>query len=156
MKANTVTIAEQGRLSVDLLPDRGLDLGAVEFDGLPVQWIRTPTATSEGGWFAAWPGGLITTCGLHNVGAASEGFGLHGAFALTPARDAVIETDARGATVARGTIVDGALKQPHSHGAAGGARDGDGRCDKRVRRTAAGADSLSRKIRRAVPDPTSR
>jgi Domain of unknown function (DUF4432) len=59
-------------------PDRGLDLGAAWFRGVPLAWIA---AAGEGGadstdWRAAWGGGLLTTCGLDNVGAPSEGIGL--------------------------------------------------------------------------------
>ena len=38
------------------------------------------TAPWNGDWGASWGGGLVTTCGLDNVGAASEGIGLHGTY----------------------------------------------------------------------------
>jgi hypothetical protein len=36
-------------------------------------------------------GHLVTTCGLDNVGAPSEGIGLHGTYTFLPARDVVSE-----------------------------------------------------------------
>jgi hypothetical protein len=46
----------------------------------------------------------VTTCGLRNVGAASEGFGLHGDVSFQPARGV-----AESGGVVRGTVVDGDL-----------------------------------------------
>jgi Domain of unknown function (DUF4432) len=82
---------------------RGLDIGAAWFRGAPLAWIG---AAGEGGgdaaeWREAWGGGLVTTCGLDNVGAASEGIGLHGTYTFLEARDVeterwVSEIDVRG------------------------------------------------------------
>jgi hypothetical protein len=38
-------------------------------------------------WLRGFGGGLVATCGLRNVGAASEGHGLHGEISHQPARD---------------------------------------------------------------------
>ena len=35
-------------------------------------------------WRTSWGGGLVTTCGLRNVGAPSEGYGLHGEISQQP------------------------------------------------------------------------
>lgn len=72
---------------------RGLDIGAAWFRGRPLAWIG---AAGEGGsvgrdWRDAWGGGLVTTCGRDNVGAPSEGIGLHGTYTFLPARDVGIE-----------------------------------------------------------------
>lgn len=82
-----------GGLSVRLLPDRGLDVAAAWWDGLPLAWVsrvgevsRRPTDASED-WIRAFGGGLVTTCGLQNVGRPAEGFGQHGAFSSTPASE---------------------------------------------------------------------
>ena len=45
-------------------------------------------------WRDAWGGGLVTTCGLSNVGAASEGHGLHGTYTAR-AGDATCRSSAR-------------------------------------------------------------
>jgi hypothetical protein len=88
-------------------PLRGLDIGAAWFRGLPLAWIA---AAGEGGadaadWRQAWGGGLVTTCGLDNVGAASEGIGLHGTYTFLPAADIGIERSTR-EVVVRGTVED--------------------------------------------------
>jgi hypothetical protein len=88
-------------------PRRGLDIGAAWFRGMPLAWIA---AAGEGGadssdWRAAWGGGLLTTCGLDNVGAASEGVGLHGTYTFLPAREVGTERS-RSQVVVRGTVDD--------------------------------------------------
>lgn len=88
-------------------PSRGLDIGAAWFRGVPLAWIA---AAGEGGaessdWRAAWGGGLVTTCGLDNVGAPSEGIGLHGTYTFLPASDVAAERS-RAQVVVRGTIDD--------------------------------------------------
>jgi Domain of unknown function (DUF4432) len=88
-------------------PARGLDVGAAWFRGAPLAWI---SAVGEGGaesadWRAGWGGGLVTTCGLDNVGAPSEGFGLHGTYTFLAARDVTTERS-RSQVVVRGTVDD--------------------------------------------------
>lgn len=88
-------------------PRRGLDVGAAWFRGLPLAWIAP---AGEGGaestdWREAWGGGLVTTCGLDNVGAPSEGIGLHGTYTFRPARDVVTERSAS-EIVVRGIVDD--------------------------------------------------
>jgi hypothetical protein len=75
------------RRGIDLRihPDRGFDIGAAWYRGDPLAWI---SAAGEGGtsnrdWRLAWGGGLVTTCGLDNVGAPSEGIGLHGTYTFS-------------------------------------------------------------------------
>lgn len=68
---------------------RGLDVGAAWFGGVPLAWIA---GAGEGGtaaeeWREAWGGGLLTTCGLDNVGAPSEGIGLHGTYTFLAAAE---------------------------------------------------------------------
>jgi hypothetical protein len=71
-------------LDVEVLPDRGLDIGSVWFRGRPISWsspvtdrarLASPTGTQ---WLTRFNGGLVTTCGLENVGPATAGYGLHG------------------------------------------------------------------------------
>src|ERR671919_2436324 len=74
-----------GGIDVRILPDRGFDIGQAWFRGLPLSWISAvgesaPLGSLTGtSWRQAFGGGLITTCGLRNVGAPSEGHGMHGA-----------------------------------------------------------------------------
>ena len=46
-------------------------------------------------WGDHWAGGLVTTCGLSNVGAASDGHGLHGTYSHRRARDVSVPCPAR-------------------------------------------------------------
>ena len=61
--------------AVRLLPERGLDVAEAWLDGIQLAWL-------SGAGFAGseWGGGLVTTRGLQNVGAPSEGFPLHGRY----------------------------------------------------------------------------
>lgn len=94
-------------LSLRINPHRGLDIGAAWFRGVPIAWVGPggEGGADAGDWRASWGGGLVTTCGLDNVGAPSEGIGLHGTYTFLPARD--VEMDRRGhAVVVRGAIDD--------------------------------------------------
>lgn len=78
--------------------DRGLDIGQASFNGLPLAWMSrngpvAPAFYNETGfeWLRTWPGGLLTSCGLVNVGGPNttpEGEqGLHGRLDHTPAEN---------------------------------------------------------------------
>jgi hypothetical protein len=94
-------------LSLRINPGRGLDIGAAWFRGIPMAWVGPAGegGADADGWRASWGGGLVTTCGLDNVGAPSEGIGLHGSYTFLPARDVASERSAAGAIV-RGTVDD--------------------------------------------------
>jgi galactose mutarotase-like enzyme len=83
-------------LSFDVLPDRGMDLGFAEQGGRPLAWLSPNGIVApafhepEGeGWLNSFPGGLLVTCGLRNVGPpgerGGEEFGLHGRASHIPA-----------------------------------------------------------------------
>lgn len=78
---------------LQLRPDRGLDVGLATFAGTRISWSSPDEA----------PGtvGLVSTCGLDNVGAPSEGLPPHGTYSYLQARDVQI-----GGGEARGTIDD--------------------------------------------------
>jgi len=90
------------RFQVNL--DRGMDISMAEYRGVPLAW-RSPVGDvhpayfePEGlGWLRSFPGGLMTGCGLTQVGAPSEDegqrLGLHGRLSHTPATD--IQTNTR-------------------------------------------------------------
>ena len=96
-----------GGLSATILADRGLDLGAVWAAGHQVGWQSTtgavhPAYFHEADWLRSFHGGMLTTCGLQNVGVPSEdegrSYGLHGRISHIPARNVVhrvIEEDGR-------------------------------------------------------------
>jgi len=119
---------------------RGLDVGAAWFRGTPLAWIGP---AGEGGteaadWRSAWGGGLVTTCGLDNVGAPSEGVGQHGTYTFLEAKDVWIERSSE-EVVVRATIEDprGLQVQRTIRSTAGA-----GRLELTDRTTNVGAESL--------------
>lgn len=95
--ARVIAVSPAGGVHARILIDRGLDIGAAWFDGQPVAWLSAngehrDASLDEGeGWHAGWAGGLVTTCGLQNVGAPSEGHGRHGIFTSLAAEDVSVD-----------------------------------------------------------------
>src|SRR5215467_13273383 len=64
----------------DVLVDRGFDVGRCELGGRPLSWLSGAGVVApwyyepDGwGWFRAWGGGMVVTCGLdHTLGPARE------------------------------------------------------------------------------------
>jgi Domain of unknown function (DUF4432) len=100
-------------IDIRLLPDRGLDIGAAWFRGTPLAWISQageqgapdPAELVDRAWVDSWCGGLVTTCGLSNVGEASEGHGLHGTYTARAATEVAVERSVSEVT-ATATVVD--------------------------------------------------
>ena len=79
--------------------DRGMDITAASFCGAAMGWRSTngdvaPQYYEAEGirWLRSFPGGLLATCGLQNVGpppsnSADTGVGLHGRISNTPAEN---------------------------------------------------------------------
>ncbi len=78
-----------GGLMFRVLPGRGMDISLAEFMGAPLAWISPCGEAApehfdpEGdGWLRSFFGGLLTTCGLRQIGHPSvdgdEELGLHG------------------------------------------------------------------------------
>lgn len=96
-----IDVSLLGGFSFRVLPDRGLDIGATwcaSGDGrlIPISWtsklgeqlpLDTPTGSA---WITRFSGGLLTTCGIDNVGPSSEGLGLHGSFSHRKASEVSI------------------------------------------------------------------
>ncbi len=85
-------------LRFTVLPDRCLDIPALEYRGVPLVWaarngIVAPEYYNPRGveWLRSFFGGLLTTCGLRQVGSpcvdAGEELGQHGRISSTPAED---------------------------------------------------------------------
>src|SRR3954447_2588428 len=99
-------------IDLRLLPGRGLDAGAAWFGGIPLAWISpvgethpVPNPRDED-WLRAFDGGLVTTCGLRNVGVPSEGQGQHGEFHHQRATVEAIERGEGGVLTVRGRIAE--------------------------------------------------
>lgn len=81
-----IDVAPLAGLEIRVLPDRGLDIGSARFAGIGLSWTSAVGETAPHDLIGPesildyFGGGLLTTCGLRNVGAPSEGHGLHGAF----------------------------------------------------------------------------
>lgn len=102
-----------GGIDVRILPDRGFDIGQAWFRGVPLAWISAigesaPLSSPAGmAWLEAFGGGLVTTCGLRNVGSPSEGHGQHGRFSHLRASGVRLDREVEGGEVvltARATI----------------------------------------------------
>jgi hypothetical protein len=90
-----------------ILPDRGLDIAHAEFNGRPLAWICqngivNPQFFENGGigFLRSFTGGLLTTCGLTQVGANCEDeqevLGIHGRISHTPAERVAIDESWQG------------------------------------------------------------
>jgi Domain of unknown function (DUF4432) len=88
---------EAGDFAVRLLPERGLDVAEAWLEGVQLAWLSGAGFDGED-----WGGGLVTTRGLQNVGAASEGFPLHGRYHDRRA-DVLKQSDG----IVRGRVQDG-------------------------------------------------
>ncbi len=82
--------------------DRGMDIADATFKGIPLAWKSSNRYAapsfyeSEGlSWLRTWGGGLLTGCGLRNVGGPDtvgvETHGLHGRLSHIPAEEVTVE-----------------------------------------------------------------
>ncbi|NNM92121.1 MAG: aldose 1-epimerase family protein [Candidatus Eremiobacteraeota bacterium] len=89
---------DTGRLCVEIVLDRALDIARASVDGVPFAWrssneIAAPGYYDPNGdeWLRSFFGGWLTTCGLANFGPAGSdawgAFGLHGRIDNTPAAE---------------------------------------------------------------------
>lgn len=110
-----VDVRVMGGIDLELLADRGLDVGAAWYRGTPLSWTSpvgrgTPLSYPRGGdWADRFRGGLVTTCGTDNIGPPTAHAGMHGRHSHLPATDVRSErVRDGGATVVRvsGTVED--------------------------------------------------
>ncbi len=105
-----------GGWDLELLPDRGLDIGLALHRGTPLSWVspvrdRRPLDLPLGdAWLSRFHGGLLTTCGLRGFGAPVGGRGLHGDASHLPAGEVTIsrEVTADMASVSVSAVIDDA------------------------------------------------
>ncbi len=107
-----------GGLRFDVLTDRGLDIGRCTYRGVGIAWLSAtghvhPHRYERGGenWLRGFGGGLLTTCGLQAIGAASSDdgrtWGLHGDASFLPASDVTYAIDEeQNRIIVRGTLRD--------------------------------------------------
>jgi hypothetical protein len=90
-------VATGGGLEFTVLLDRGMDIGAASYKGLPLAWISPAGFANPAhfepsglGWLRTFGGGLMTGCGLTQVGSPCEDegelLGQHGRLSHLPAR----------------------------------------------------------------------
>ena len=101
-----VDIRTGAGLSFTVLPGRGMDIAWTEYRGVPISYMAKPGIVAAAmyepasvGWLRGFYAGLLTTCGLSNVGWPCEEehpifknmeYGLHGRIAFTPAEDVCV------------------------------------------------------------------
>ncbi len=93
-----VEVRTGGGLRYIVLQDRGFDIGQAEYHGMPLDF-RSPVGVAHPGyyepqgmgWLRTFGGGLLTTCGLTQMGAActdeGEELPMHGRASHIPAED---------------------------------------------------------------------
>ena len=89
-----------GEVCFTVLPDRCMDVAQTFYKSKSVSWISKAGITSpymyekDGkSWLRGFYGGLITTCGLDNIGGPYEDKGLHGRMANIPASKVSVFAD---------------------------------------------------------------
>jgi hypothetical protein len=101
-----------GGIDLRLLPDHALDAGAAWYRGVPLAWISPTGETApipnprELDWSRTFNGGLMTTCGLRNVGVPSGGQGQHGEIHQQRATIEAIERTDGGVLTVRGRVAE--------------------------------------------------
>lgn len=100
--AQVIEVTTAGGLSLDVLPDTGLDLGQCRFMGKNMSWMSKNGYDSpavfhpfETDFVNTFPGGLLYTCGLRSAGPANrdgdEWHPLHGRYHSLPAEQVAAE-----------------------------------------------------------------
>ncbi|WP_420121672.1 DUF4432 family protein [Nakamurella sp.] len=88
----TIRVRVAGGLDLDVLPDRGFDIGRAAAGGWPLSWVspvadpRPLDVPAGDAWLARFVGGLLVTCGPENIGPATGRAGLHGSHHHRPGR----------------------------------------------------------------------
>lgn len=74
-----VRLSSAGGFDAEILPDRGMDLAAVSWNGIPLSWSSSLGSVAPGllggsaeAWSFGFGGGMLTTCGLDQFGRATE------------------------------------------------------------------------------------
>lgn len=119
-----VDVRSGGGIDVTILPQRGLDVGDVFYNGRCLTFMTPNGLTHPNrydpyglGWLWTFPGGLLTTCGLSYLGPPGEDdgeiLGLHGRYTSLAASSVWTRT-ARG--MGDGQRADASIERVHSVG----------------------------------------
>lgn len=123
--SEVIAITTGNGLNVIILPERGLDIASVSFKGVNASFltkngITGPLAVdfSEGEFNRYFAGGMLTTCGLRNVGPPcteknGEHHPVHGKFNTIPAKEVGIFRPDEEKIVITGVIQETALFGPN-------------------------------------------
>lgn len=91
---------DTGSLRFTILPDRGMDIARANFKGNPISWISKTGITDsryyekdDRNFMRGFFGGLVTTCGLKNIGRPYGKYGLHDRISNTPAEKVSVFAD---------------------------------------------------------------
>ncbi len=104
-KAKGVRVIEvnTGVIRFCILPDRCMDIAQAYYKENAVSWFSKTGIVSphyyekdEKSWLRSFYGGLITTCGLKNIGGPYKDQGLHGRIANLPAQKVSVYADWEG------------------------------------------------------------
>lgn len=101
---SVIRVRNGGGLDFSVIPDRSMDILDVYYRGVPLAWISKSGLVHPGycndrdaSWLRSFGGGMLTTCGLRNVGPPvddnGEHFGLHGRISSLPAMNVNISED---------------------------------------------------------------
>jgi hypothetical protein len=102
----TLVIRVRNGLGLDftIVPDRAMDIYDVSLNGIQLAWLSrngivANSRFSDKGadWLKSFGGGMLTTCGLRNVGSPvldnGEEFGLHGRVSAIPAENVNVQQE---------------------------------------------------------------
>ena len=101
-------------LACTITPDRALNIVECSYRGIPLVY-RTPGGHRKprGVFQQDWSAGLLTTCGLRNIGVASGDEPQHGRISQLGASGVGVSRNEAGDIVIRGTVTEGWLFGPN-------------------------------------------
>ena len=101
-------------LACTVTPDRALNIVECSYRGIPLVY-RTPGGHRKprGVFQQDWSAGLLTTCGLRNIGVASGDEPQHGRLTQLGASGVAVSRTASGDIAIRGTVTEGWLFGPN-------------------------------------------
>ena len=104
-----IDVANGSGLNFTIIPDRGMNIVECFFKGIPISFRTSGNHRNvSGNWLKDWTGGLVTTCGLRNVGSPSGNQGIHGAISAESAEQVSCKTK-DGAIEIYGVLKEGAI-----------------------------------------------